>query len=197
MDRPGIDEFLSQAREHQRTNPEALELPAFTQWPTWPFEGGGRVRAISQAVLPEAPRKGEGGVDCGACNAPDREYLWVNDDWRVRATKAPTGLPVILFLEPRVHADSDELPDHLLDGLGRVLRRVDKALMSLGDIARVQMARWGDGGEHFHMWFFPRPLGFAQGRGSFLSMWDDVLPPRPLAEWEHTLVEVAAALRAG
>ena len=170
-------------------------MPAFTSWPTWPFEGGGQVRPVADPVLPEAPRKGEGGVGCGACNAPDEDYLWSDEHWRVRATKAPTGLPVSLFLEPRIHADFDALPDHLVDGLGRIVRRIDRALMSLGDIARVQMARWGDGAEHFHLWFFPRPRGFAQGRGSFLFMWDDILPPRPVAEWEQTLADVAKALR--
>jgi hypothetical protein len=147
-------------------------------------------------VLPEVPRKGEDGFDCRACSTQDEDYLWTDDLWRVRSTSEPTGLPAVLFLEPRAHHDLDSLPDDLIDSLGRMMWRVERALLSLGDVARVQMARWGDGAEHFHLWFFPRPLGFAQGRGSFLSLWDDLLPPRPEAEWRQTLHELGRALAA-
>lgn len=53
---------------------------------------------------------------------------------------------------------------------------MEKALLGLGDIARVHVNRWGDGGAHFHLWFMPRPLGMLQLRGSMLPMWLDLMP---------------------
>ena len=43
---------------------------------------------------------------------------------------------------------------------------------------RVQVLRWGDGGEHLHWWLLARPTGILQLRGTFLALWDDILPAR-------------------
>ena len=51
--------------------------------------------------------------------------------------------------------------------------------------------RWGDGGAHLHLWFFARPEGVLQLRGSSLSDWTDCLPPMPLWEWQATMAAVA------
>ena len=40
-----------------------------------------------------------------------------------------------------------------------VCGRVERAVLALGDVGRVHLYRWGDGGAHFHVWFVPRPLG--------------------------------------
>ena len=53
---------------------------------------------------------------------------------------------------------------------------VERAILSLGGIARVHLHRWGDGGAHFHVWFLPRPLGMLEARGMMLPLWEDVLP---------------------
>lgn len=166
-------------------------------WPTYPFEGEMRVRPVADVVLPEPPRSGAGGTDCSACERDDAAYVWTDERWRLTSTDAPTGMPVVLLLEPRVHADLHDLPPELVQELGTMLWRVEAALTSLGGVGRVQMARWGDGAEHLHWWFFVRPLGLVQARGSFLADWDDVLPPRPRAEWEADLARVAAAMEAG
>ena len=57
--------------------------------------------------------------------------------------------------------------------------KVEKAqnLMRLaGDVGRVHLYRWGDGGAHFHVWFMPRPLGMLEASGMMLPLWEDVLP---------------------
>ena len=41
----------------------------------------------------------------------------------------------------------------------------------------MHVNRWGDGSSHFHVWFFARPGGFAQIKGSYAVEWDDILPP--------------------
>lgn len=196
MDRPSSRELWEQIRAAEATGPAArLPAPDFTDWPTWPFDGDLTARRLTDLVLPEPPRAGHGGGDCHACSTPDEGYLWVDDHWRVCSTTKPTGLAAVLFLEPRAHHDLSDLPDHLLDSMGRAIRRVETALLSLGDVARVHMARWGDGAEHLHLWFFPRPAGFVQGRGTFLTLWDDILPRRPEAEWQQTLNDLRLALR--
>jgi hypothetical protein len=68
------------------------------------------------------------------------------------------------------------MPPEELTEVGLITARVERAAMGLGEIGRVHVNRWGDGGGHFHLWFMPRPLGRLQLRGSMLPMWMDVLP---------------------
>ena len=67
-----------------------------------------RPRALA-APGPEPARHGEGGVDCSACAKPDSEYLWTDDRWRLMALE-PSGLPIIVILEPRAHHDGSGRP---------------------------------------------------------------------------------------
>jgi hypothetical protein len=55
--------------------------------------------------------------------------------------------------------------------------------------------RIGDGGAHLHVFFFARPAGFKQMRGSGLVLWDDLLPeyPHELAEADGFVVAEALA----
>ena len=38
-----------------------------------------------------------------------------------------------------------------------MMLRVQRAVYAVGDIGNVHVCRWGDGSEHFHMWFMARP----------------------------------------
>ena len=99
--------------------------------------------------------------------------LWRADDLgglvgrALDAASAGGGsLPGAVWLASRVHVDSfADLPDELQADFGRVAARVERAILSLGDIARVHLYRWGDGGAHFHVWFLPRPLGMLEASG--------------------------------
>lgn len=186
---------MDEARiQEQQEQSGRLPLPEYVGWSTFPFEGDMRVKAVADLEIPEPPRHGAGGVDCGSCARPDSDYVWADADWRVSAGKSPTGLPAVLILEPRAHHDLGDLPPELLASLGTMIWRVDRALASLDGVVRVQLARWGDGAEHLHLWFLPRPEGFVQGRGSFLAHWDDILAPRPVEEWQATLAQVRSSL---
>ena len=141
------------------------------------------------------PRVGEGGVDCRRCTAPDDPYLWTDERWRLIAGDRPTGLPVIVLLEPREHyAEPGDLPDELAQEMGVLLGRVERAIRSIGEIGRVHVCRWGDGSEHLHWWFLARPARVPQLLGTFAAVWDDVLPPLPEDVWRANLAAVAAAL---
>lgn len=170
------------------------DLPAFTQWPSFPFEGEFRVKKLDDPVDVEPPRKGEGDRECLSCAAPDEAYIWVSERWRVRAPDRPSGLPVVLILESRSHLDLGDLPNLLAAELGVMTVRLERAIRSLDGVARVHVNRWGDGLAHLHIWFLARPYGQLQLRGTFLSLWEDILPPIPEAKWRENLALVAAWL---
>jgi len=174
----------------------AEQLP-MTEWDIFPFEGDLRVKTLLDPVLPEPARSGEpGGDPCASCRRPDEHHLWADQDWRVVASPEPTPVPFVL-LETRRHHDVDDLPPGLLGQLGPMIQRIDSAFMGTGQFGRVHFSRWGDGGSHFHLWFYGRPVGALQLLGTFLPVWNGVLPPMELAAWANVLGRIGAALEAG
>lgn len=165
--------------------------------PWFPFEGDITIKALLPPVVPEPKRSGESADDCSTCHKPDDSFVWTDDTWLLQAYRqAP--FPGVVLLQPRGHYDSyTDLPDHLLTALGPMTARVERAVQSIGNVARVHVVRWGDGSGHFHLWFMPRPLGALQMRGSSLVMWMDILPDLPDADIDVALATIAAAMRAG
>ena len=173
---------------------EPLPLPTFVHWPIFPFEGDLRVRAYEPLQPHDRPRSGEpGGEPCDSCTATDDAYLWVDERWRVKAPVQIPGVPVQVFLETRDHLDMDGLAAEL----GQLIVRLDRAIQAVGGIGRVHVNRWGDGGSHFHMWFYGRPYGAQQMLGFCLAMWAMILPPTDEATWRQNLVIVARELARG
>ncbi len=169
-------------------------LPDFVNWPSFPFTGDMRVKPLLPRASKEPPRQGETEGSCHACAAPDEAYIWVSERWRVRAMERPTGLPMVLILESRSHLDLGDLPNLLAAELGVMTVRLERAIRSLDGVARVHVNRWGDGSAHLHLWFLARPFGYLQLRGSFLSLWDDILPPIAEETWRENLAMIAAWL---
>jgi hypothetical protein len=169
-------------------------LPGFTSWPTFPFEGDIRIKKLDELVAVEPPRHGENPSECRACSSPDEAYIWVSERWRVRSLDRPTGLPMVLILESRSHLDLGDLPNLLAAELGVMTVRLERAVRSLDGVARVHVNRWGDGSAHLHLWFLARPYGRLQLRGTFLSLWDEILPTIPESQWRENLALVAAWL---
>jgi diadenosine tetraphosphate (Ap4A) HIT family hydrolase len=152
-------------------------------------------REPAERVVPEPPRRGEpGGPPCAICSGATTSAVWSDDRWTLHA---PVGgsLPGAVWLASREHVDSfSDLPPELAADFGRVAARVEQAILSLGDIARVHLYRWGDGGAHFHVWFLPRPLGMVEASGMMLPLWEDVLPNVSDAELEAAAKRVADAM---
>jgi hypothetical protein len=169
-------------------------LPSFTDWSSFPFEGELRVKKLEEPVAVEPPRRGEDKADCPKCHTPDDAYIWVNENWRVRSMDRPSGLPMVLILESRSHLDLGDLPNMLAAELGVMTVRLERAIRSLDGVARVHVNRWGDGAAHLHLWFMARPHGRLQLRGSFLTLWDEILPTIPEAQWRENLALIAAWL---
>ncbi|MDX6282033.1 MAG: hypothetical protein QOH03_3104 [Kribbellaceae bacterium] len=159
---------------------------------------------LGPRVIPEPLRTGEpGGDPCGFCawlahpESSERTPLWSNDEWVLcRATEVT--IPGLVWLASRGHHDSfADLPDKVAASFGPVAGRVERAILSLGDIARVHVNRWGDGSAHFHVWFFPRPLGMLEARREMLPLWADLLPEAPLDEVAAAEQKIAVAMAAG
>ena len=169
-------------------------MPPVEEWESFPFDGELRPRTLEPPAAEEVARHGAGGVDCRRCTAPDDAYLWTSERWRVHALP-PSGLPIVAMLEPREHyAEPGDLTEELAAELGVLLGRIERAIRSIGDIGRVHVCRWGDGGEHLHWWFLARPARMPQLIGSFAAIWDDVLPPLPADVWQHNVDALRAAL---
>ncbi len=176
----------------------ALRRPPVEEWETWPFDGDVRPRALAAPEERERPRHGEGGAGCRRCEQGDEGAIWSNGRWLLRPLQEPSGLPVVLLLEPRGHyGEPGDLPDDLASELGVLLARVERAVRDVGEIGRVHVCRWGDGSEHLHWWFLARPARLPQLIGSFAAIWDDILPPLPETVWRDNLAAVAEAMAAG
>jgi diadenosine tetraphosphate (Ap4A) HIT family hydrolase len=172
----------------------SLTVPPVEEWDSWPFEGDLRPKALTRPVERERARNGEGGANCHACSAADDEYVWTTERWRLRALE-PTGLPLMMILEPRAHYDAPgDLPDDLAAEQGLLIARVERAVRSVEHVGRVHVGRWGEGSEHLHWWFIARPAGFEQLMSSFAEIWGDVLPPVPEEVWRANVDTVLHAL---
>ena len=169
-----------------------LPLPDVAEWEIFPFEGDLVVKRLEDPVLPEPPRGGEGGRPCHSCDTGTSNALWADERWKLVAPE-PAGIPLVLLCTIE-HLDLGDLDDVLAGELGVLSVRLEGVLTSLGGVGRVHVWRIGDGGAHLHVWFFARPAGVLQLRGSSLSDWCDTLPPMPQDEWDDVLDEIATAM---
>jgi len=165
----------------------------------FPFEGEILVKRLDAPTLPEPPRRGEpGGDPCPACMAPlDGFVVWQDERWALGISPEPAGLPMIAVLQPKAHHDLEDLPPDLAAELGPLIQRVVRAIGGLEEVGRVHVNRWGDGSQHFHLWFLARPMGMRQMRGAMLAVWDDLLPNVSAEEWLAARRRVAAAMADG
>lgn len=170
-----------------------LPLSRMTGWDVAPFEQDGlRVVPLRPPVLPEPPRHDEDPASCGSCAARD-EGVWLDEHWRLRHIPG-AGVPLVLMLLSREHFDLADLPDDRAAELGVLTAHIARHVEALPHVARAHVYRIGDGGAHLHVWFFARPEGQAQLRGSWLPVWDDLLPEYPADLAASDAATVATAL---
>jgi diadenosine tetraphosphate (Ap4A) HIT family hydrolase len=166
-----------------------LPLSRMTGWEICPFEATKlRVAPLRPPVLPEPPRQGEDPAECNSCRRRD-EGIWFDDRWRLTRIGG-AGTPLVLMLHPREHYDLADLSDELAGELGVLTTHIARHIQALPHISRAHVYRIGDGGAHLHVWFFGRPEGQAQLYGSWMVVWDDLLPeyPADVAEADATIV---------
>jgi diadenosine tetraphosphate (Ap4A) HIT family hydrolase len=165
---------------------------------TMPYEEPLVARAPGERVIPEPPRRGEpGGEPCGICGGQATAPVWSDGVWTLHPPKGGS-LSGTVWLASKAHVDSFcDLPEEAAASFGQVVARVERAIISLGDVARVHLYRWGDGGAHFHVWLIPRPLGMLEAKGMMLPLWEDVLPNVPDEELREAAERIAKAMEAG
>lgn len=190
------DEFYANALKGADTEGR-MPLSRLTAWEIFPFESDGlRVVPLKQPAMPENPRRGEGGSSCDSCDSDGRGVIWQDERWRLITFSEPSGSPLVMMLLPKAHFDLSDLPDNLASEFGVLVAHIARAIESLPHIARAHVSRWGDGGAHLHVFFFARPEGFVQLRGTCLAVWDDLLPPTPREVRDSDALDVARALAA-
>jgi diadenosine tetraphosphate (Ap4A) HIT family hydrolase len=163
--------------------------------PFFPFEGDLQVKQLEEPVDPEPPRMGEpGGKPCEVCLDPEKFRVWHNENWTLHAGFEPIGIPMIALLYPKRHVTLHDLPLNLAGELGLMIQRIAKAIGTIPGVGRTHFSRFGDGSEHFHLWFLARPLGMMQLRGPMLAVWDDLLPKLPDEEFHANVATMVAAL---
>jgi diadenosine tetraphosphate (Ap4A) HIT family hydrolase len=190
------DEFYENAL--RGADPDGrMPLSRLTAWEIFPFESDGlRVVPLQRPALPEPSRRGEHGSSCDSCVAVGGGEIWQDPRWRLITFQEPSGSPLVLMLQPRAHFDLTDLPDDLAGELGVLLAHIARAIESLPHIARAHVSRWGDGGAHLHVFFFARPVGFVQLRGTCFAVWDDLLAPTPRTVRDADALAVARSLAA-
>ena len=160
-----------------------------------PYEEPLVLRPAGERQIPEPPRRGEaGGTECRICSSGTTHAVWSDENWTLHP---PTGgsLPGAVWLASKQHFDSfADMPPELAAEFAGVVGRVERAILSLGDVGRVHLYRWGDGGAHFHVWLIPRPLGMLEASGMMLPIWEDVLPNVPDDELTAAAEQIAAAM---
>ena len=163
---------------------------------TLPYAEPLTVLEPADLVVPEPPRRGqEGGEPCFPCSSgSDSNLIWSDDTWTLH-NPGQTSLVGSVWLASRAHFDSfADMPGDAAVTFADVCGLVERAVLSLGDVGRVHLYRWGDGGAHFHVWFVPRPLGRLDMSGPQLMAWEDVMPPASEGEIAEAGRRIAAAM---
>ncbi len=188
------------ARVAAATDAEGRLPVAVTEMPGWdifPFEIDSlRIKPLQPLADAEPPRRGEDPADCWCAAAPaddPERTVWSNERW-VLMLDTSMRLPIAVNLLPREHCDLTDVPDDLAGEMGRLVVAVSAAIESLPGVGRVQLAKYGDGGAHLHLFLFGRPARMLQLRGSPLLDWEENLPAVPLEVHRAHASYVAARL---
>lgn len=187
------EQFLAHARAAADAEGRLPYASDMSGWGTFPFESDTLVVVpLAEPVLPEPSRQDEDASTCQTCARRDKG-IWQDEHWRLSCSEG-TGAPLVLMLFSRGHYDLPNLPDERAAELGRLTAHLARAIEALPHIARAHVYRIGDGGAHLHVFFFARPEGLVQLRGSCLVLWDDLLPPVPVEVSRADARAVAQAL---
>ncbi len=171
------------ATDEQGRLPVAVaEMPG---WDIYPYELDPlRRKPVRPLADEEPPRRGETHAECWCSQGPPPPddgvtRIWTNQRWHLDL-RADSGLPVTATLMPFEHHDLGNLPADLAAEMGQLIVTVADAVEHVPSVGRAQLAKYGDGGAHLHLFFFGRPARMLQLRGSPLLDWEENLPRVPL-----------------
>ena len=188
------------ARVAAATDAEGRLTVAVEEMPGWdifPFEIDSlRIKPLHPLADAEPPRRGEDPAGCWcAASPPDdpERTVWANERWSLTLNES-MRLPIAVNLLPREHCDLTDVPDDLSAEMGRLMVAVSAAIEELPSVGRVQLAKYGDGGAHLHLFLMGRPARMLQLRGSPLLDWEENLPAVPRAVLRANASYVAGRL---
>lgn len=155
------------------------EMPG---WDIYPYELDSlRLKPLQPLADEEPARGGDDPATCFCATSPRSggPVVWSNEPWTLTLC-TDTGLPVFLMLMPLEHHDLPTLPAGLAAEMGQLIVAVNEAVEHVPSVGRAQLAKYGDGGAHLHLFFLGRPALAVQFRGSPLLDWEENLPRVPL-----------------
>jgi hypothetical protein len=193
-----IEEYyarIASATDDEGRLPVAVEeMPG---WDIYPYEIDSlRLKPLQPLADEEPPRRGEDPAECWCARATaenDATLVWSNERWLLQIARA-TGLPVALILSPLEHHDLPSMPTELAAEMGELIVAVGDAIEHVPSVGRFQLAKYGDGGAHAHLFFMGRPARILQFRGSPLIDWEENLPRVPLEVLQRNAHVVADRL---
>ncbi len=161
------------------------------------LEAAAAAVSIAEPVSQEEPRSGEpGGEPCHYCATSDEDAVWSSPRWRA-LSRDWSPIPGGTLLISKAHVDTlSELSAEHQAEFGVIAAAIERAIMSLGQAARVHMYRWGDGCAHFHAHFIARPLGRPQFGWRNLPFLEKRFPSPGADELAKARDVVAASLAA-
>lgn len=160
-----------------------LDPDGMPTWETFPVEAEAlRLKPLGPLAAAESAREGDDPATCHCATggSPDWPVVWTSGTFNVKVAP-PSGAPVILIAEPVDHLDIGDLSAGLAADLGRLTVALIAGVEALPSVGRCHVGRWGDGGAHGHVWFIARPARMPRLRGTLMALWDDLLPPVPVA----------------
>lgn len=186
--------ILATTDEEQRLPVAVEEMPG---WDIYPYELDSlRLKPLRPLADADPPRRGEAAEDCWCAQPPradDGTLVWRSERWTLGLT-SDTGLPLGLVLSPLEHHDLPGLPADLAAEMGLLVVAIAAAVELVPSVGRVQLAKYGDGGAHLHLFFLGRPTRILQFRGSPLLDWEENLPRVPLEVLQRNARVVADRL---
>lgn len=175
-----------------------LPMPPVGEWEIFPWEvvdGELQPKVLRAPLEAESPRAGADGENCHLCSGTgDGVKVWENWNFHVMRPAAPSGLPLVLWLNANEHLDFTDLSDDLASEFGRISVWLCRIMSNLPGIGRVHVNRWGDGSEHMRAWFAARPERLPGILGSLAVEWNEMLPPAPEDVWLADVATVASKL---
>lgn len=166
-----------------------LPMPESASWDIFPWE------VVDGAIVPkEIPPPSEEPERQGAEEIDPDRVVWEDERWVLTHPGKPSGLPIVLMLQPRDPEDAGEIDDDMASEMGRIINRLVRIIENLPHIGRVHVMRIGDGGSRLHVWFFARTQGLTNVLGSNAMEWDDIIPPGPEDVWRADLHTIADKL---
>jgi hypothetical protein len=123
---------------------ERVSVEPVRDGPFFPFDGNIQVKPLEEPLVPEPPRMGEpGGKPCLVCTEPEKNRVWHNERWTLRAGFEPNGIPMIALLCPIQHVTLHDLAPELAGELGIMIQRVAVAIGTIPGVGRTHFSRWG------------------------------------------------------